>query len=56
MVKVVDLVFEAIKERYIDDEDGEAKLVLKINMQDKFLAFAVPSKKRLKVRIEVINE
>ncbi len=49
-------MFEAIKERYTDDEDGEAKLILKVNMQDKLSAFAVPSKKRLKVRIEVIYE
>lgn len=49
------LEFEAIKHKYQDDEDGEAMLLLKVSMQDKLSAFAVPAKKRLKVRIEVID-
>ena len=48
------LKFEAIKHKYIDDEDGEAMLFLKISMQDKLSAFAVPAKRRLKVTVEVL--
>ena len=50
------LEFDAIKHKYQEDEDGEAILILKINMQDKLSAFAVPAKKRLKVSIEVIDD
>jgi len=49
------LEFEAIKNKFYTDEDGEATLILKINTQDQVSAFAVPAKKRLKIRIEVID-
>lgn len=50
------LTFEAIKEKFQTDQDGEAKLILAINMQDQVSAFAVPAKKRLKINVEVIDE
>lgn len=49
------LEFEAVKYKYIDDEDGEATLILKINMKDKLSAFAIQPKKRLKVSVEIIK-
>ena len=56
MIKKEKLEFEAIKDKFSTDEDGEALLVLRINMQDQVSAFAIPAKKRLKVKIEVIDE
>ena len=50
------LEFEAIKHKYQEDEDGESMLILRINMQDKLSAFAVPAKTRLRVKIESIDE
>jgi len=46
-----ELEFRAIKHKYIDDEDGEVTLSLKIPMSDKVQAFAVPPKTVLKIRI-----
>ena len=54
MQKENKLQFEAIKSKYIDDEDGEAVLILKVNMQEKLSAFAIPVKQRLKISVEVI--
>jgi len=56
MPKKNKLIFEAIKYKYQDDEDGEAILLLRINMQDKLSAFAVPAKKRLKIIVEIIDD
>ncbi len=47
------LKFQAIKYKYQDDEDGEATLILKINMQDKLSAFAIPAKKILNITVEI---
>lgn len=55
MKKKKGLEFEAIKYKYADDEDGEGWLTLRVNMQDKLIAFAVPAKKRLKITVEVIE-
>ena len=46
-----EVCFQAIKHKYVEDEDGEATLILKINMKDKLVAFAVPTKELLDVRI-----
>jgi hypothetical protein len=50
------LEFEAIKYKFQTDEDGEASLILRVNMQDQISAFAIPAKKRLKVKVEVMDE
>lgn len=50
-----DLEFEAIKYKYADDEDGEGWLTLRINMKDKLSAFAIPAKKRLKIKVEILD-
>ena len=47
------LKFQAIKHKYQDDEDGEATLILKINMADKLSAFAIPAKKLLNITVEI---
>ena len=49
------LLFEAIKHKFQTDEDGEAILILKVSMQDQLSVFAIPSKKRLKISVEVID-
>ena len=49
------LEFQAIKHKFIDDEDGEAIIMLKINQQEKLGAFAIPPKKLLKITVEVID-
>ena len=38
------LIFQAVKHKYIEDADGEATLILKVNMKDKLVAFAIPTK------------
>ncbi|MEN6414388.1 MAG: hypothetical protein ABFC84_16745 [Veillonellales bacterium] len=50
------LTFEAIKNKFVTDEDGEATLILKVNMQEQVSAFAVPAKKRLKISVEVLDD
>lgn len=47
------LKFKAIKHKYIDDSDGEATLILKVDMLDKLSAFAVPAQKVLNVSISI---
>ncbi len=49
------LKFEAIKFKYIDDQDGEATLMLKVSMQDKLSAFAIPAKERLNITVEILK-
>lgn len=55
MPKTDKLEFEAIKYKYQEDEDGQATLALRIDMQNKLSAFAVPAKKRLKVSVEILK-
>ena len=50
------LKFEAIKNKYIDDEDGEAIISFRVSMKDKVGAFAVPPKKRLQLSVRIIDE
>lgn len=50
------LEFEAIKYKFQTDKDGEAALILRVNMQDQLGAFAIPAKKRLKISVEVIDD
>jgi len=50
------LQFEAIKYKFQTDEDGEASLILRVSMQDQVNAFAIPAKKRLKIKVEIIDE
>ena len=45
------LIFKAIKHKYIEDDDGEATLILKVSMEDKLSAFAIPAKELLSVTI-----
>ena len=49
------LTFEAIKNKYIDDEDGEAMVILRVNMKEKISAFAIPAKKRLQITVEILK-
>jgi len=49
------LEFEAIKYKFQTDEDGEAMLILRVSMKEQLCAFAIPAKKKLKVKIEVID-
>lgn len=51
-----DLEFEASKYSIREDEDGEIKLILRISMQDKLSAIAIPVKKRLKIRVNIDDE
>ena len=55
MPREKDLTFTAIKYKYTDDEDGEAFLVLRVDMKSKLSAFAVPAKKLLRVTIKIIK-
>uniref|UniRef100_A0A6H1ZW24 Uncharacterized protein n=1 Tax=viral metagenome TaxID=1070528 RepID=A0A6H1ZW24_9ZZZZ len=48
------LEFEAIKNKYIDDEDGEATIIFRVSMKHKLGAFATPVKKRLLLTIKVL--
>jgi hypothetical protein len=48
------LEFQAVKYNYVDDEDGEAKISFRVDMQNKLSAFAVPAKRNLKIIVEVI--
>jgi len=48
------LKFEAVKHKCVEDEDGEMTLILKVSMQDKISAVAVPVKRLLKVTVEVL--
>ena len=50
------LEFQAIKHKYIDDEDGEAVIVFKVNQQEKLGAFAIPPKKLLKIIVKIIDQ
>lgn len=50
-----DLEFEAVKYSCREDEDGEIKLVLRVSMQDKISAIAIPIKERLKIKVEVLK-
>ena len=45
------LKFQAIKHKYIEDDDGEATLILKVNLQDKHVAFLIPAKELLNVEV-----
>ena len=45
------LNFQAIKYKYVEDEDGEATIILKVSMKDKLIAFAVPTKELLNVKV-----
>lgn len=41
MSSTTQLGFQAIKHKYIDDEDGEAVIMFKVNQQEKLGAFPV---------------
>ena len=56
LAKKKDLEFEAVKYSCREDEDGEIKLILRVSMQDKLSAIAIPVKKRLKIGVEIVNE
>ncbi|HDP36496.1 MAG TPA: hypothetical protein ENN27_01300 [Candidatus Atribacteria bacterium] len=49
------LKFEAVKYKYIDDEDGEALLSFRVSMKHKLSAFAIPAKKRLELTVRVLD-
>jgi len=49
------LEFEAVKYSCKEDEDGEIKLILRVSMQDKLSAIAIPVKERLKIKVEIIK-
>lgn len=46
-----ELCFQAVKYKYSEDEDGEAMIILRVSMKDKLVAFAIPAKELLNVRI-----
>jgi hypothetical protein len=47
--------FRAVKYKYVDDEDGEGLLTLRVSMQDKISAFAIPVKKILEVVVKTTS-
>lgn len=50
-----DLIFEAIKSKCNEDEDGEMTLVFKVSLKDKISAIAIPVKKLLKIKVEIVE-
>jgi len=50
-----ELNFQAIKYKYSEDEDGEATIILRVSMKDKLVAFAVPTKELLNVRVRKVD-
>lgn len=50
-----DLELEAVKYSCREDEDGEIKLILRVSMQHKLSAIAIPVKKRLKIKVEIVK-
>lgn len=46
-----ELLFQAVKDKFIVDRDGEATLILKVNIKDRLVAFAIPSNKLLNVKV-----
>ena len=48
------LELEAIKYSIKEDEDGEIKLIFRVSMKHKLSAIAIPVKKRLKLRVEIM--
>lgn len=50
------LTFQGIRHKYIDDEDGEATLLIKVSMQDKLKAYAIPPKKVIEFKARPIDE
>jgi hypothetical protein len=51
-----ELVFQAVKHRYSEDDDGEATLTFKVHLKDKLVAFAIPAKKLLLVKVTESEE
>ena len=50
-----ELQFQATKYKLIIDDDGEATLILKVNLKDKLIAFALPEKRLLNVKVSTAD-